>query len=698
MSEKVHFYLTTYNVQIVFASAVSNFDGTDITLTNASITAPTSTDNITWNAVLTPMAGTFAAENSLVIGNAWTFTDGSSIAETGLGFVNATNLDDSDNGLRSTETGVWGVTGGFAQQVLMTDGALSFGFVAGAASDAAAIGFSAADASNNLNYNTIDYGLRYIASAVEVVENGTIAHSIPIANVDLANDTFVIQRLGTSLIYKQNGATFYSRTAVAGQLQVHAAFQRSSVQIRDLQLTGVLQTRFDSFDINTLQPTITLNAISQDNNITSDEDDSGIVLAGTTTMAEEGAAITATWNGVEYTNTVVNDAWWIQIPPADVAALPSGSSTISVSVTTGGGASANTSQAVTHNLTERVTLTIDDDFLEFGETAQIGITFATAVENFAAADLTADDAMLSAFSGSGTTWSATLTPEAATFSGDNKVRLGTQWNNTGDAVAQQGRLLGSSNAVGVLVDGANLTKYSTSTGWNAGNFSVRSLVADGSISFGSSDPGNTTAYIGFTDDSYDAFYQVQSAIDYAFYINNGSVSVVENNSTKAADVVTLTTGDRLRIERIGAGVRYYKNSTLLYTSLTASAGTLYVDTSFNAPGSILSDVYIHQFGFATTPAYAVNTAGTIPALGMNVVAGDDVIDNTEDGLTLFVSGTATNVIDGTALNLTVNSVSYPTTISANAWSVTIPNDVVAVLPTSQCICCSCCGWWKYLYR
>ena len=143
----------------------------------------------------------------------------------------------------------------------------------------------------------------------------------------------------------------------------------------------------------------------------------------------------------------------------------------------------------------------------------------------------------------------------------------------------------------------------TSTGWNAGNFSVRSLEADGSLSFGSSDPANTTAYIGFTDDVYDALYQVQTAINYAIFINNGSVDIVENGTTQAAAVTTLTTGDRLRIERIGAGVRYYKNSTLLYTSLEVSTGSLYVDTSFNTPGSVLSDIYLHEYGFAATPVY-----------------------------------------------------------------------------------------------
>ena len=432
----------TANVQIVFASAVNGFDGTDLTPTNASLSAPTSGDNITWTAELTPDTATVAVENSLVLGNGWTFADSSTTAETALGFVNATNLDDANNGLRASTAGAWGTAGGFAQQTLTGDGALSLGFVAGAAADAAAIGFSAADASNNHHYNTIDDGLLFNSTGVQVVEEGSVAHSIPLASVDAANDTFVIQRLGTSIIYKQNGTTFYSGTTVAGELQVHAAFLNASAQIRDLQLSGVLQTRFDSYAVNTLQPTIILNAISQDNNITSDEDDSGIVLAGTTTMAEEGAAIAATWNGVNYTTTVANDAWWIQIPPADVAALPAGSSTVSVSVTTSGGASANATQAVTHDLTERVVLTIDDDYLEFGETAQVDITFATAVENFDAADLSADDASLSAFSGSGTTYSATVTPDDNTFSAENKVRLGTDWNNTGDAVADTRKTLG----------------------------------------------------------------------------------------------------------------------------------------------------------------------------------------------------------------------------------------------------------------
>ena len=110
------------------------------------------------------------------------------------------------------------------------------------------------------------------------------------------------------------------------------------MRLRDLSLSGVLQTRFDNYEINTLTPSITLNVVSQDNNITSDEDDSGIVLSGTTSMAEEGAAISATWNGVDYATTVANDTWWIQVPSDDVAALPDGNTTVSVTVTTGGGA------------------------------------------------------------------------------------------------------------------------------------------------------------------------------------------------------------------------------------------------------------------------------------------------------------------------------------------------------------------------
>ncbi|MDC1285725.1 Ig-like domain-containing protein, partial [Flavobacteriaceae bacterium] len=199
----------------------------------------------------------------------------------------------------------------------------------------------------------------------------------------------------------------------------------------------------------------------------------------------------------------------------------------------------------------------------------------------------------------------------------------------------------------------------------------------------SSNPANTRAFIGFTTDFSEGFVHTQTTIDYAFSLNNGNVSVVENNSTKAANVTTITTTDRLRIERTGAGIRYYKNSTLLYTSLTASTGTLYVDTSFNTPGSVLSDLYIHEFGFATTPVYTVNTAGTTPELDMNAITGDDVIDNTEDNRTLFVSGTATNVLDGTTVNFTANGVAYSATVNANMWSVNIPSIAVATLPTSS---------------
>lgn len=107
--------------------------------------------------------------------------------------------------------------------------------------------------------------------------------------------------------------------------------------------------------------------------------------------------------------------------------------------------------------------------------------------------------------------------------------------------------------------------------------------------------------------------------------------------------------------------------------------------------AITVDAFVKQgdtFGikYIGTPYASASTAPTAPAatLTINTIAGDGVINATEDDTDVTISGTATNVPDATAISVTVNSTNYTRvytgTVTNNAWTVTMPAADAQALP------------------
>ncbi|WP_289041739.1 Ig-like domain-containing protein, partial [uncultured Zobellia sp.] len=61
-----------------------------------------------------------------------------------------------------------------------------------------------------------------------------------------------------------------------------------------------------------------------------------------------------------------------------------------------------------------------------------------------------------------------------------------------------------------------------------------------------------------------------------------------------------------------------------------------------------------------------------PTIAINVVAGDDIINATEDDSPVTISGTSTNVEDGQTVTVILNGETYTTTVSSNTWTLDIP--------------------------
>ncbi|WP_241329933.1 Ig-like domain-containing protein, partial [Escherichia coli] len=73
----------------------------------------------------------------------------------------------------------------------------------------------------------------------------------------------------------------------------------------------------------------------------------------------------------------------------------------------------------------------------------------------------------------------------------------------------------------------------------------------------------------------------------------------------------------------------------------------------------------------------VNTAA--PLIGINSIAGDDVINASEKGADLQITGTSDQPVN-TAITVTLNGQNYTTTTDASGnWSVTVPASAVTAL-------------------
>lgn len=117
-------------------------------------------------------------------------------------------------------------------------------------------------------------------------------------------------------------------------------------------------------------------------------------------------------------------------------------------------------------------------------------------------------------------------------------------------------------------------------------------------------------------------------------------------------------------------------------SVTATGGTWSVDTSSATPDSgtlAITDNAANSVSVTATDA-AGNTSDAVtqslavyssePFISINTIATDDIVNASEDGGNITISGVTANVADTETVTLTVGGVEYTTTVSGDAWSVT----------------------------
>lgn len=145
------------------------------------------------------------------------------------------------------------------------------------------------------------------------------------------------------------------------------------------------------------------------------------------------------------------------------------------------------------------------------------------------------------------------------------------------------------NAVGVQTSGNSVTKSGAASLWDAGAVSTRGIApGDGYVEFTATE-ANTDRMCGLSNaDSNQRF----GDIDFAIYLTNGATVFIYENGTFKTSAGNYAAGDRFRVSVENGVVKYYKNGGLLYTSQTAPAYPLLVDTSLHTPAATVSGAVI----------------------------------------------------------------------------------------------------------
>ncbi|HCM9322733.1 TPA: Ig-like domain-containing protein [Enterobacter hormaechei subsp. steigerwaltii] len=373
-------------------------------------------------------------------------------------------------------------------------------------------------------------------------------------------------------------------------------------------------------DVDLAPVAISINSVTDDNVLNAAEKGQDLVLSGSSSNVEAGQTVTIIFAGKTWTTTVdANGDWTCTVPAADLSGLKDGDASVQVSVTNVNGNAASSSQA----------FSVD--------TAAPAVTINT---------ISGDNMLNAAEAAQDLTLSGTSTAEAGqtvtvTFNGNQytaQVQANGSWTLDVPAADMAG-----------ITDGSAAVTVTVSD--KAGNpaSAGASVLVD-----------TTVPQITFNIVAGDGIVNIAE---------HGQALIVTGKVTgaQAGDVITLSLN----------GKDY---TAMLDASGNWSVGVPATDVGALANGDqTISATLTDKAGNSTSATHAFDVSLTAPVIAINTLAVDDVINATEKGQDLLISGTS-NQPDGTRITVTLNGISYAATTDASGnWSVTVPAANVSVL-------------------
>uniref|UniRef100_UPI00389A2E9E Ig-like domain-containing protein n=1 Tax=Enterobacter asburiae TaxID=61645 RepID=UPI00389A2E9E len=373
-------------------------------------------------------------------------------------------------------------------------------------------------------------------------------------------------------------------------------------------------------DVDLAPVAITISSVTDDNVLNAAEKGQDLLLSGTTSNVEAGQTVTITFAGKTYTTTVdANGDWTWTVPAADLSGLKDGDASVQVTVTNVNGNAASSAQEFSVDTTAP-TVTINtishDNMLNAAEAAQ---------------DLTL----------SGTSTAEAGQTVTVTFNGNQytaQVQADGSWTLDVPAADMAGIADGSAAVTATVSDKAG----------NPASAGSAVLV------------DTTVPQISFN---------IVAGDDVVNIAEHGQALIVSGKVTgaQAGDVITVTLN----------GKDY---TAMLDASGSWSVGVPAADVGALINGEqTISATLTDKAGNSTTATHEFDVSLIAPVVAINTLAADDVINATEKGQDLLVSGTS-NQPDGTTITVTLNGLSYTATTDASGnWSITVPAANVSAL-------------------
>ncbi len=476
---------------------------------------------------------------------------------------------------------------------------------------------------------------------------------------------------GTALTVEINNVTYGATVLADGtwSLGIPAADVSNwpagtvDITVSGTNSAGTTSTITHPVTVDLAAVAITINTLSGDDVINAVEKGETLVVSGSTSGVEAGQTVTVTFGGKNYTTTVeANGSWTVNVPPADLAALPDGAGNVQASVSNINGNSAQADRAYSVDATAPL-ITINtiasDDTLNVSEagagitisgttTAQAGQTLTVTLNNNTyqttiladgtwSVNVPATD--LSGLTASSYTVTATVSDKASNpASADHALAVDvTAPDLTINTVA-------GDDIINAIEHGQALVVSGTSTGAAAGDVVTVSL--------------NGKNYTTTLDAS-----------------GNWSVGI------PAADVTALATGSQTITaslsDRAGNSDSATHNVTVDLSGPTLTISTVSGDDIINnaekTQDLTISASVTNSANNTSTATHDIVIDANLPGLRVDTVAGDDVINSIEHTQALVITGSSSGLAAGAALTVVINSVTYGATVLADgSWSVGVP--------------------------
>ncbi|AKV05968.1 glycosyl hydrolase [Pseudomonas fluorescens NCIMB 11764] len=467
-------------VTITFSEAVTGFTNADLTLTNGTLSAVSSSDGgITWTATFTPTASISDTTNVITLDNTGVING---LGTAGVGTTSSNNyvvdtarptasIVFTDTALKVGETSLVTITfneavtgltnadltiaNGTLSAVSSSDGGITWtGTFTPAASMTDATNLitldntGVSDLAGNAGSGTTDssnYAIDTVRPTATVVVTDT---ALKIGETSLVTITFSEAVSGfTNADLTLSNGTLTSVSSSDGGITWTATFTpnasiNDTTNLITLNNTGVSDlagnagsgtTDSNNYVIDTLRPTATIvvadNALKIGETslvtITFAEAVSGFTNADLTIANGTLTAVSSSDGGITWTATFTPTA---SITDTTNLITLNNTGVSDLSGNAGSGTTDSNNYAI-DTVRPTATIVVADTALRIGETSLVTITFSEAVSGFTNADLTLANGTLTAVSSSdgGLTWTATFTPSASINDTTNLITL----NNTG---------------------------------------------------------------------------------------------------------------------------------------------------------------------------------------------------------------------------------------------------------------------------